>query len=217
MSTAMKWMLALALVGLSASAVSQETFDVNNLQIGTDYLTGSFSIPSTAAVGSGIPNASLFSNVSLDLYSRNSDSAGSLVDTFTSGQCAYGPCLSLQAGGNLVATDNGNVAPILAFLDASNDIGVNISLDQVLIACGVPNAACGLQTPIPSGTSLVFATLSPATQAPEIDTACAASGFALLLGELIVLRGRRSVKLDSGAVYSRGASIAAASDTSLTG
>ncbi len=36
-------------------------------------------------------------------------------------------------------------------------------------------------------------------QAPEIDPASAASGLTLLLGTLVVLRGRRSVKPDNAA------------------
>ena len=40
---------------------------------------------------------------------------------------------------------------------------------------------------------------SPVTSAPEIDPASAASGVTLLIGSLIVLRGRRTVKLAAAA------------------
>ena len=49
-----------------------------------------------------------------------------------------------------------------------------------------------------AGSTVASAGVVP-LQAPEIDPTSVASGLTLLLGTLVVLRGRRSVKLDNAA------------------
>jgi len=192
MYSAMKWMMAAALLIVGRTAAAQTTYNVDFLinafpgenelvqgTITTDGQTGplapsditswslfsdSAQTPFSASGGPG--SVSMSSPPGLLTASASALTYNFTTDGFVFFQSASGAGVSLQE----ITTVNGDDS----IITINNGSGYTPSYDVLPV-------------------STVFATVS----APEMDPASAASGLTLLLGTLAVLRGRRAKPISS--------------------
>jgi hypothetical protein len=202
MSIKSQAVLSMVLIGACAIATTQSSaatvtdtvdFSATGFTTGvgtgsapTDPVTGSFTItfdpsltyadPTTAGITLNNLNIALGSQIGF-YYSPTGASAGELfVGGIQDGVCCV------------------QISPTLY-----NDFYLhitNFSTDPAFEQLGYTTPSGYWYT---TGTAGSTISVSPVTSAPEIDPASAASGLTLLLGALMVLRGRRGSKLEGAA------------------
>jgi hypothetical protein len=202
MSTAIKWIMAASLIGASGTATAQVTYDysgsnfsaVSGLYTTSDSVQGSLTLPSALAANlyeaTIIPSAYSFSDG---------------VQTITNGG-EFGFSISTNASGQISAWSAEVFSPVNNYPYTSSGIGMysfpidlgfpgeptiydTVSNDQIVVKDGVATNVSSFATSNHAGVWT-----SPIT-VPEIDPASAARGLALLVGGLVVLRGRRPQRL----------------------
>lgn len=140
----------------------------------------------------GITSAILAENVSPYIYQQNSNTSWTLL--------AYGGILNYSPGLQLT-TSNGTITGANISYESGGyhsptygvDIGGNGGADfsySYPYGCAFQLRSCIFDMDVVSGSSPGHWTVTTTT-APEIDPASAASALTLLLGGLLVLRGRR--------------------------
>jgi hypothetical protein len=195
MDTVLKWMMALALIGANGAAMAQVTYTVN-FMAESEKITGSITLAanSLGAITSGEIAGWSFSSVAGDptQFSFNSGDAGADVI------CAAGTTqCGLTASASQITFTPIPQQPIccgavsdIVFLAQNSTMNNALAIDGPGISQGpspgvLITAANGL-----SGYGLAAGTTIATTKAPEIDPGSAASGLVLLIGSLVVLRGR---------------------------
>jgi|SRR5271165_31920 len=184
MNTVAKWMMAAALGSAWSLATAQETFNVN-FTVGGDNVTGTI----TTDVSSGALGVTDITNYSLT-DSLLGVSVNMTADGFTSGPYPTG----LVIAGNQLEFNFANSAPAAALFGVCcgptidlADTGASAFAGGSLTALPFGGA---IVSPLKAGGALTILGTAPATTAaPEIDPVSAASGLALLVGGLVVLRG----------------------------
>jgi hypothetical protein len=187
MSMAIKWIVAASLIGASAMATAQVTYDysgsnfdvVSGLYTTSDSVQGSFTVSSALA-----PNL-LAANIIPSSYAF-SDGVQAINGA---GCCNAGFSIFTNAGGQIQAWN-------ISMFSSNGVIGINYpNID--LGAPGEPTIydqvnAGGDTSAASSGQAGVW---TSHIAAPEIDPASAASGLTLLAGAFVVLQGRRPQRL----------------------
>lgn len=182
MNTAVKWMMAASLIGASGAANAQiETYDftITPTSGPAAAATGSFSydcatLGGLCTTGGSDTASGLLSSLSLTFDGVTYDESTANTGT-----------LELAAGGGLTyilfgsSCGTGGCAALKPAVDSW-------IVDSV---SGVSYTASGLRSIYAGDVVITPAT----TSAPEIDPTSAASGLALLVGGLIVLRGRKQM------------------------
>ena len=180
MSTVMKWIVAASLIGASGTVTAQVTYDysgsnfdvVSGLYTTSDSVQGSFTVSS--ALAANLVQAEI-------IPSTFSFSDG--VQAIMGAGCCFS--ISTNASGRIDAWN------ISIFFPSNGVIGVN----SPNIDLGVPGQPA-IYDLVHTGDEASQASSDRAgvwtshLAAPEIDPASAASGLTLLLGSLLVLRGR---------------------------
>ncbi len=154
------------LAGAAQAQTVTNAFDVDNIVVGYGQNTANdFSAPVTFTVTA--PGDSLYIQGTA-ISSPYISGIGSLVDTSTNSVVFQNVALTDLAVGNpLFSTANlaaGNYMFLYSFSDSSASLPDTVSIQ---------------------------ATLTSAVSAPEIDPDAAAAGLTLLVGGLVVMRGRR--------------------------
>lgn len=184
MNSALKWIVSVAFVAASGIASAQTNYSVNNLAVGSDYLSGTISVTKAAeSAGGTLGSANDFTNSTFTLGLYNS--AHVLIENVTLGACIGGCGLQIQ---------NGN----LELGKGSSALLASLFAPYTVCGIGDVNAGAGC-TAILSGSTIgskflsdgTVIALSPTTAAPEMNPASAASALTLLVGGLLVLRGRK--------------------------
>lgn len=166
------WILAAALIGASASAGAQE-YTVTDFELGNgDTLTGSINVATSGTAVS-------VTSATLALFNGQNQ-----LDTLVWQNCTTTCPFSIAPIGGvpeLVLGLFGQPAGTVLFEGASDTLSFDSDGNYSLNGAGPSGLPVG---PDVFGTAAV-------TAAPEIDATAAASGLALLIGGLLVLRGRR--------------------------
>jgi hypothetical protein len=192
MHHASKWIAALTLVGASGAALGQTVYTVN-FMADSEKITGYIDL-AAKSLGPITPSEITgwaLSSVAGDpvAFSFKSSDADSVVS------CSGAPGCGLTASASSLSFISGVSADIF-FGDPAGTIAISTpaaaqsgNFPAVLL-----NTAAG-----PAGfakiTGNTIATAKATTSAPEIDPASAAGGLGLLLGSLMVLRGRHRAPL----------------------
>jgi hypothetical protein len=181
--------LPLGVGGENVSVSGTLTMDDNNTIVGASDISA-FSI--TVSAGCGV-YGSCFSETmtaSNSIFSCNECLVRSGSDLFISPNFTSGLGITSDAD-NCGPSSNQACAEVSVFTNhEDSEYFYTVCSSGSTSTCTV--APDGITT---SGNVLVAKALS----APEIDPASAVSGLTLLLGGLVVLRGRRSAKLDNAA------------------
>jgi hypothetical protein len=189
MNTVAKCMLAVAMVGASGAAVAQ-VYDVN-FNVSGEHITGSITVGGeTGTLAEPDISAFTFTGTGINTFNLS----GTTLFCNGGGGCglsANGGTLQFGFGSSSVFEDIFNCQnPGYCGFLSMNSAGVYGSGNGAVTfdVSGQGNGQWDAQ----SGLSDL--TLSPAA-APEIDPGFGASGLTLLLGGLLVLRGRRQHRL----------------------
>jgi|HubBroStandDraft_1064217.scaffolds.fasta_scaffold428090_1 hypothetical protein len=183
------------LAGVGAARASSITYDVD-LTIGAGSVVGSV----TTNGATGVLVSADFTNWNLEL-----NGPGASFDLTPTNSVAF--ILGSDATAttrNILFNFSGTAGDILVFQDGLYS-GYNYFCAAVTTtSCKqgegvVPQYYTDPSAQYMSVTGTQVIATVPSTPAPEIEPASAASGLTLLLGALLVLRGRRSVTLNSAA------------------
>jgi len=189
-NTISKWILAVALIGASASAGAQNvTYDYTGNNFITVYgsYTTADSVQGTFTVAGGLGD-----NLNDQSVTPIAFSVTDGVQTLSSlnGAVTDDLIFSTNAAGAITAWEfyfTLGDGYIVSCKDLCGAGGYDQGTPENTLACGY--GACDF------GTKLTPGSWAVANQAPEIDPASAISGLALLVGGLVVLRGRRPQRL----------------------
>jgi len=193
MHTSPKWMMALALIGVNSAAMAQVVYSVNFMAdseriVGTIDLAANSLGPLTPSEITGWSLSSVAGDpVS---FAFASSDAGAFV------ACSGAPGCGLTASKSALTFISGVQADIF-FSDPAAGGSIAINTPAVVANGNFP--AVLLNTPDSGlvGFQSIKGMKIATAAAPEIDPASAACGLTLLLGSLLVLRGRR-VPLSAG-------------------
>jgi len=181
-----KWMVALVLVGVNGAAMAQTVYRVD-FKAESERITGFIDLAANS-LGPLTPSEITgwsFSSVAGDpvAFSFSSSDAGAAVF------CSGAPGCGLTASATSLTFISGVQADIF-FRDSQDSLAISTptavasgNFPAVLI--NTPNSGLVGFSPI-TGT-----TIARRVSAPEIDPGSAAGGLTLLLGGLLVFRGRR--------------------------
>jgi hypothetical protein len=207
---------------LYASAYKNGTGDLFTVNTTNGALTvvGASSVD-YFALGSTTSGGLYVIGTNADLYSINaSNGAATLIGPtgLSFGRwdalSTNSPTLYFSSGTNLYTVNTTTGATSSVGLTGGAQLGALLEeggtlyggQDLPTLAVATLNTSTGAATTGPAlsgtGAGIVFGLAPypiPASRVPEIEPASAASGLTLLLGALLVLRGRRSVKLNSAA------------------
>jgi hypothetical protein len=181
MQTGSKWMAALTMIGVSSAAMAQTVYQVD-FKAQSERITGFIDL-AAHSLGPLTPSEITgwtLSSVAGDpvTFSFSSHDAGASVF------CSGAPGCRLTASATSLTFIPGVQADIF-FHDSTDSLAIstpNGHFPAVLI--NTPGSGLVGFNPI-TGTTIAR------TSAPEIDPGSAASGLTLLLGSLLVFRGRR--------------------------
>jgi hypothetical protein len=186
MNTVAKWIVAAVIIGANASASAQVVYNATDFQVGGgDYLTGTLFVANAAVTAGGLLTTTAdFIGGEIRLYNTSNTLLGPMrvVDCLPALSCG------LAVSGSFLTLAPGELG--IAGAQAYCDIGITGSCATISQTTGLPVAV----TQYTGSQGMVFATAKP-TAAPEIDSGSAATGLALLVGGLVVLRGRRPQRL----------------------
>jgi hypothetical protein len=187
MNTVAKWMMTAALGSVWSLATAQETFNVD-FTVGGDTVTGSI----TTDVSSGALVATDITNYSLT-DSLLGVSVNMTADGFTSAPFAT---TGLVITGNQLEFNFANSTPAASFFGVCCGPSIDLADTAVSAFAGgsmiaVPYVGAIVGPQLAHGALTILGTAPATTAAPEIDPASAAGGLALLVGGLLVLRGRK--------------------------
>lgn len=190
MNTIAKWMMTAALGSAWSLATAQETFNVN-FTVGGDNVTGFI----TTDVSTGALGVTDITNYSLT-DSLEGVSVNMTADGFTSGPYPTG----LVITGNQLEFDFANPVASAALFGVCCGPTINLAAGSASSFLGgsmivVPFGGAIVGPYLAHDALTILGTAPATTAAPEIDPASAASGLALLVGGLVVLRGRRPQRL----------------------
>jgi hypothetical protein len=185
MNTVAKWIVAVVIMGANASAGAQVIYNViynvTDFQVGGgDYLTGNIVVTNAAVTAGGLlASGADFVGGEIRLY----NTSNTLLGPMRINGCPSTSGCGLAVSGAFLTLASGDLSIVGA--QAVCDIGITGSC-----ATHNPFGVITSSVQYTGSQGMVFATARP-TAAPEIDSGSAASGLALLVGGLVVLRGRR--------------------------
>jgi hypothetical protein len=182
MSTAIKWIVAASLIGASGTAIAQVTYDYSgsNFDVVSGLYTTSDSVQGSFTVSSALAANLVQANIVPSTYAFSDG-----VQAITGAGCCFS--ISTNASGQIDGWNDSIFFP-------SNGV---ISMNSPNIDLGVPGVPSIFDLVHTGGDETSRASSDQAgvwtshLAAPEIDPASVASGLTLLLGSLVVLRGRR--------------------------
>jgi hypothetical protein len=188
MQIASRWIAALTLVGASGAALGQTVYTVN-FMADAEKITGYIDL-AAHSLGPITPSEITgwaLSSVKGDpvAFSFNSSDADSVVI------CSGAPGCGLTASASSLKFISGVSADIV-FGDLAGTIA--ISTPEAVKSGNFPAVVLNTSAGFAGFDTIkgdTIATAKATTSAPEIDPASAAGGLGLLLGSLLVLRGRR--------------------------
>jgi hypothetical protein len=188
-----KWLAAAVMTAIESAAIAQDTqFNVmgqfqgggtfsGDLMINT--VTGSFDSASVTVASLPNINVSLIPYLPLSLATFDGTYAGS-------GSASYAGVLTYEElfGAGAVLTLFEPVSSLVGYSGGNLAVGFPVDGTPIYgyLGFGIPTNTAHQM----SGGSLIIS--GSVTAVPEIDSASAAGGLTLLLGSMLVLRGRRS-------------------------
>jgi hypothetical protein len=185
MNTVAKWIVAAVIMGANASAGAQVVYNVTDFQVGGgDYLTGTLVVTNAAVTAGGLlASGADFIGGEIRLY----NTSNTLLGPMRISGCQPTSSCGLAVSGAFLTLVSGDLSIVGA--QAYCNIGITGSCATI-----TPTGVIASVTQYTGSQGMVFATAKP-TAAPEMDSGSAASGLALLVGGLVVLRGRRPQRL----------------------